>query len=318
MLLLTGAMDLGLIDRRAFPSGMRLWEWQAPDGWRHRRADWPQQTGTTPRGSLLFATGRGDFIEKYLEPLAEWHGRGWNVASFDWRGQGKSRGDIVGGHLESFDPLLDDFEALVADWMASTPGPHVIVGHSMGGHMTLRLLIERPAAVAAAVLIAPMIAVNPAPFGPRAARVLTWVASRIGFSRRPMWKVPLGRAPAGSKRQQVLTNCLERYEDERFWWEVEPSYAPHAPSFGWLDAGMRSGRAFTARKLAKVDVPILLLAAVKDRLVSLDAIHRTAEQLPRAEIALYDECAHEILREKDETRLAALARIDAFLNENAR
>jgi lysophospholipase len=98
----------------------------------------------------------------------------------------------------------------------------------------------------------------------------------------------------------------------------EPAFAPQAPSFGWLDAGMRSGRVFTRRNLAKVQVPVLLLAAVQDKLVSLEAIRRVAEQLPRAELELYDGCAHEILRETDETRLPALARIDAFLDEHAR
>jgi len=311
-------MDLAPIDRRAYPPGMRLWDWHAPDGWLHRRADWPQEPGREVRGSLLFAGGRGDFIEKYLEAAHEWHRRGWTIASFDWRGQGKSRGSIVAGHLDSFDILLEDLAALVDDWMSKTPGPHVLVGHSMGGHMALRLLIERKPAIRAAVLVAPMIAVNSAPFKPKAARAVTWIASRAGFRKRPMWKVPLARAPAGSKRQHVLTSCVARYNDERFWWEREPAFAPQAPSFGWLDAGMRSGRIFTRRNLARVQVPVLLLAAVQDKLVSLDAIRRVAGELPRAELELYNGCAHEILREADETRLAALARIDTFLDEQAR
>jgi alpha-beta hydrolase superfamily lysophospholipase len=32
---------------------------------------------------------------------------------------------------------------------------------------------------------------------------------------------------------------------------------------------------------------------------------------------MFDDCAHEILRERDEIRLAALARIDAFLETHA-
>jgi lysophospholipase len=105
--------------------------------------DWPQPAGAPARGSLVFANGRGDFVEKYIEALAHWHKRGWNVTSFDWRGQGGSRGNIVGGHLESFDPLVGDLEALVADQVANTQGPHVAIGHSMGGHLLLRLLAER-------------------------------------------------------------------------------------------------------------------------------------------------------------------------------
>ena len=115
-------MNFPAFDRRAHPAGARFSHWSAADGWRLRRMDWPQADGVAARGNLLFAGGRGDFIEKYLEPIGHWHDRGWNVTSFDWRGQGDSRGTIQGGHLESFDPLIDDFDALVAEWRAATPG----------------------------------------------------------------------------------------------------------------------------------------------------------------------------------------------------
>src|SRR3546814_12891066 len=75
--------------------------------------------------------------------MGHWHGRGWNVDSFDWRGQGESRGTIVGGHVESFDPLVADCAALLEQWIEATPLPHVAVGHSMGGHLLLRTIAER-------------------------------------------------------------------------------------------------------------------------------------------------------------------------------
>lgn len=304
------------IDRRAYPQGMRLWTWAAPDGWRYRRADW-QQLGRTPRGSLMFAGGRGDFIEKYLEAAGHWHDSGWNVASYDWRGQGKSKGDIEGQDLPSFDPLLDDMAALVADWMAATPGPHVIVAHSLGGHMLLRLLIERPPPIAAAVLIAPMIDVNSAPLPRPVARAVAGAITAAGLGKRGLWKAPLATAPAGSRRQQVLTSCVERYDDEAYWWEQEPDFRPAAPTFGWLRAAYRSARTFTPANLKRIALPILILGAAEDRLVSPGAIRRTAALLPDAELEMYEGCAHEILREVDPTRLAALARIDAFLDRHA-
>ncbi len=304
------------IDRRAHPAGMRLWHWAAPDGWRYRRADWPQSAGQA-RGSLMFAGGRGDFIEKYLEAAGHWHDAGWNVSSFDWRGQGKSKGDIEGQDIASFDPLLEDMAGLVADWMAANPAPHVIVAHSLGGHMLLRLLIERPPAIAAAVLIAPMIDVNSAPLPPPLARAMAGAITAAGFGKRGLWKAPLATAPAGSKRQQVLTSCVERYEDEAYWWEQEPDFRPAAPTFGWLRAAYRSARGFTPANLKRIELPILMLGAAGDRLVSGPAIRRTAAFLPNAELEMYEGCAHEILREADPTRLAALARIDAFLDRRA-
>lgn len=311
-------MEPTAIDRRAYPKGMRLWGWRAPDGWLHRRMDWPRTDGAPARGSLLFAGGRGDFVEKYLEAVTVWHRAGWAVSSFDWRGQGKSKGDIVAANLESFDPLLDDMAALVGEWRAANPAPHVIVAHSMGAHMLLRLLIERAPALDAAVLVAPMIDVNSAPLPLWLARLVASAVTGLGLGHRRLWRAPLARAPAGSRRQKVLTSCVERYDDERYWWELEPDFAPAAPSFGWLRAAYRSARAFSPKHLAGVDLPILLIGANADRLVDATSIRRVAGLLPRAELEMFDGSAHEILRERDPVRLAALARIDAFLDVHAR
>jgi lysophospholipase len=115
----------------------------------------------------------------------------------------------------------------------------------------------------------------------------------------------------------VLTSCLERYDDERFWWELDGDFAPAPPSFGWLNAGYRSARIFTRRRLARLDLPVLLIGAEQDRLVSAASIRRVAAALPRGGLAMFGGCAHEILREGDATRLAALARIEAFLDAHA-
>ena len=308
---------MSAFDRRSHPPGMRLWTWTGPDGWQHRRMDWPQPGGGSARGSLLFALGRGDFVEKYLEPIAHWHEGGWNVASFDWRGQGKSTGTIVGQHHDSFDPLIDDFSAVLADWQANSPAPHVIVGHSMGGHLLLRLLIERRPLLAAAVLTAPMIDVNSRPFGPHLARMAASGATLLGRGRRPLWKVPLEEAPAGSRRQQILTSDLDRYADEAFWWGEDRDFIPSAPSFGWLRAALRSARCFSAANLRRVDLPILILGAEQDRLVSAQAIRRAARLLPKSQLVMYADSAHEILRERDAIRLAVLGEIDTFLERHA-
>src|SRR4051812_10073076 len=123
-------MEKHFDDRRAHPAGATFGIWTAPDGWALRRMEWPRKGRAKRRGSLLFINGRGDFIEKYLEAYGHWHDLGWNVTAFDWRGQGGSRG--AGYAYESFDPLIGDLAALLADWRGTNPGPHVAIGHSMG------------------------------------------------------------------------------------------------------------------------------------------------------------------------------------------
>ena len=266
---------------------------------------------------LPFAGGRGDFIEKYLEAHHHWHVRGWNVTAFDWRGQGGSRADVAGGHLDSFDPLVADLDALIGAWRAERPGPHAAVAHSMGGHVLLRTLAERHPRLDAAVLVAPMLALNSDPLPEALARIIARAAVRIGLARRPAWRQPPAPPPAGSRRQFFLTACPERYEDESWWVAKEPGYSLGPPSWGWIDAAYRSTAALTPEALRGVDVPVLLLGTERDRLVGAAAIRAAAAHLPRAELLMLKEAGHEILREADPVRLAALERIGRFLDARA-
>jgi lysophospholipase len=306
-----------VISRRAHPEGARFGRWHSPDGWAHRRMDWPQPPGAAARGTLLFAGGRGDFIEKYLEALAHWHGGGWNVAAFDWRGQGGSRGSLAGGNHDSFDPLIGDLAAMIDELAAAGPGPLVAVAHSMGGHVLLRTLAERRPPLAAAVLVAPMIRINSAPLSPWMAGELANLMCLTGFADAPVWQAGRRPQPAGSRRQAILTSCPERYADEAWWWEREPGFNLGVPSWRWMRAAYRSSALLTPEALRAVPVPVLLLGAPRDRLVSAPAIEEAARLLPAAELEMIAEAAHEILREADPVRLRALARIDAFLDARA-
>ena len=306
------------LDRRAHPLGAVFSSWTAADGWTLRRMEWRQEQGTPARGSILFANGRGDFIEKYLEALGHWHACGWNVASFDWRGQGDSRGQIVGGHLDSFDPLIGDADTLVREWLTSTPAPHVLMGHSMGGHLMLRLVAERKPKVDALVLIAPMIGINASPVPSGLSRLIARTLCMLGLRNRPAWKHNERPAMAHVSRARFLTSCPDRYEDELWWKRQRPGFDLGPPSWGWLDAAFRSIARVTPALLRRVETPVLLLGTDRDRLVSPAAMRQAAEILPNSTLFMFPTAAHEILRENDAVRLEALAQIDRFLDEHAK
>ena len=305
-------MQSEAFDRRAIPADARFTRWTAADGWVLRLLERRQAEGAPLRGSLLFAGGRGDFIEKYLEIHDHWFRGGWNVTAFDWRGQGGSQGDRPGGWIDRFETLVGDLAGLIEAWRAETPPPHVVVAHSMGGHVLLRTLADRHPEIDAAVLVAPMLAINSAPIPPFAAEWMASAFSAVGWGRQP------ATPPApGPLRQANLTGCRDRYEDELWWWEKSPAFNLGPPTWGWLKAAYASSAALTPAKLAGVRTPVLLIGTERDRLVSPAAIRRAAALLPRAELEMVDDAAHEILRERDAVRLRALARIDEFLDRRA-
>ncbi|RYE04170.1 MAG: alpha/beta hydrolase [Sphingomonadales bacterium] len=303
--------------RRAIPDGARIHFWDAPAGGQLRAFAWPAATAT-PRGSILFQGGRGDIFEKYLETMAHWHGQGWTITSFDWRGQGGSgRLTPAGncGHIEDFGDYIADFRAFYAEWAASTPGPHVVMGHSMGGHLVLRALVEGAATPDAAVLIAPMLGFKSAlPFAERFARIM----GGIGDSARPAWKTN-EKPYTKDSRASLLTHDEGRYDDEIWWHNQKPEIVTGPPSWRWLIEAFKSMRELRDNpRLRKMPVPVLMLVAKADGLVDGKAALKIGAKLRDARIVAFgDESAHEILREADAVRNRAIGEIDLFLAARA-
>ncbi|MDV3455574.1 alpha/beta hydrolase [Sphingomonas sp. HF-S4] len=312
-------MATSRIDRRAIPAGARIDRWAAPDGWDHRVFDWRAQADS-PRGSILFQGGRGDIFEKYLETFAHWHHAGWNVTSFDWRGQGGSgRLTAAGncGHVEDYADYIRDLRDFWAGWAPANPGPRVLMGHSMGGHLALRALAEGVVAPDAAVLVAPMLGFKRGIFGPFA----EWAAQLLGGlgdPSRPAWKS--NEKPYTTEtRASLLTHDADRYADELWWQEHSPEIRTGPPSWRWVIEGFRSNRELAADpRLGGIRVPILMLVAAKDGLIDGKAALALAPSLPDIHLVSFGkESAHEILREADPVRNRALNEIDTFLAERA-
>lgn len=305
--------------RRTIPTGATVAPWTAPDGWPLRRFHWPAAVdGAPPRGSILFQGGRGDVFEKYLEAFAGWHAAGWGITSFDWRGQGGS-GRLTPaancGDIADFADYIADFRAFYAAWAESTPGPHVVMGHSMGGHLVLRALVEGAIRPDAAVLVAPMLGVRSV-FGRLSERFARLLAG-LGNPMRPAWKG--NEKPYTTEtRANLLTHDPERYADELWWQAQNPAILTGPPSWRWLVEAFRSMRELEARPIESMRVPLLMLVAEADGLVDPRVALRIAPRLPDAQVVRFGkESAHEILREADPVRDRALDAIARFLDARA-
>ncbi len=306
---------------RAYPEGMTIDRWHAPDGWDHRRWSWPAPPRRAIRGSMIFQVGRGDIFEKYLESLAAWHDEGWNLTGFDWRGQSGSGRFLVDptiGHAESFDPWIADLEAFIARWRATAAGPHVIAAHSMGGHIAMRYLVDHRPGLDAAVLSAPMLKVVSKPLPERLAAFVARQYVRFGKGDRHAWKTNERPSLPGSSRQQLLTHDRERYADESWWFDQKPELRLGPPSWRWLSAAYESSKImFAPGALEAVTTSVLIVAAQHDRLVSASGIREAASRLADVRLVMNPEAAHEVLRERDNIRNRMMAEIRDFLDAKA-
>ena len=310
-----------MIDRRAIPPAARESIWRAADGYGLRRIDWPGAADQL-RGSILFFPGRGDNYEKYLETLEQWHRAGWRVTAADWRGQagsGRLGKDAVTGHVEDFVVWVDDLAHFWDRWVAETPGPHVLAGHSMGGHLVMRALVDRRVSPDAVVLSAPMLGVKGPPVPLALLHTVAKLMTAIGDPMRQAWKwsEKPGELPTG--RASLLTNDPDRYADEQWWRDARPELVMGPASWRWVERAYASARALEAPgALETVSVPVLILSTSADKLVSHSANLRAARRLPKGEmIAFGPEAEHEILREVDAVRDRAMAAIADFLDRVA-
>lgn len=306
------------MNRRAIPSAARESTWAASDGHAIRRIDWPG-AAASPRGSILFLPGRGDFYEKYLETLDQWHAAGWRVTASDWRGQagsGRLGRDAVTGHIEDFGIWIDDLALLWQRWVAETPGPHVLAAHSMGGHLVLRALAAGRVQPDAVILSAPMTGVAGPPLPLALLNGVARMMCRIGDPMRQAWKWSEKPGVLPANRDKLLTHDAERYADEQWWRDHRPELVMGPASWRWVERAYASWMMLEAPgALERVDMPVLIISTAADKLVSHPANVRAAARLPKGElIALGEEAYHEVLREVDAVRDPLMAAIAAFLD----
>ncbi|MDZ7631677.1 MAG: alpha/beta hydrolase [Gemmatimonadaceae bacterium] len=104
-------------------------------------------------GTIVIAHGLGEHVGRYAQLAGELTGAGWLVRAADHRGHGRSPG--VRGAIPAEESVRDDLiEQLVAA-RATTRGPVVLLGHSMGGAFAAWAIAHQPDAADALILSSP-------------------------------------------------------------------------------------------------------------------------------------------------------------------
>lgn len=269
--------------------------------------------GEKPRGTVLISPGRCEFIEKYFEVAREIQSRGFAVFITDHYGQGLSDRplkDRFKGHIDSFDTYAADFEAMISAVWDRLPGPHVLMGHSMGGMVAVKMLARGRIPVRACVLSAPMLGINglaPGASIAASAAVLLGLAARYVPGRDTDVKSP-------TYHGNMLTHDQARFDRMVRYYEAERALMLGAPTFGWVAAAARAIDETRRPGFAEsIETPMLIASAADDSLVSNRAQERFAAHSLSAQLADMPGSRHEILMEKDEIRQRFWAAFDTLL-----
>ncbi len=270
-------------------------------------------------GTVVLLNGRTEYLEKYAETVGEFLRRGWGVASFDWRGQGLSdrlTASRLKGHVGRFRDYLDDlgqFVDLIRHQGAD--GPLILAGHSMGAHIGLRFIRERRHPFAGAVLSSPMIDIE-IPAVPRLLRAYVRAAVRLGFGRTFAPGEPSHARKDRIFDKNPLTGDRDRFQRGVTELEKNPRLALGGVTHGWLDAAFTSIDRVTAPAFARgLTLPLIIVRAAADRIVSSSAQTRFCRLAPDCRIVDVPGAGHEILMETDARRQVFWQAFDRFTAE---
>jgi len=312
-------MKLVLVATNPVPNGAVTGTFPGHDHAPLRFARWDATRGPR-RGTVCLFHGRGEFIEKYFEVIAELRRRGYAVATMDWRGQGgsyRALADKPRGHIISFSSYDRDLVRFMKEIvLPDCPPPYVALAHSMGGNILLRHASEPQSWFERLVLCAPMLAI-----APERLRVPVWAArsyaitaSTFGLSTRYVRggsDRPIEEAPF---EDNLLTYDRERYARNAAVIRAMPELGLGSPTIGWLRAALRSCARLEASDYPqRVTIPSLLFAAADDTIVSTAAIERFAVGLKVGTHVMMPNARHEILQETDMVRRRFWATFDAYL-----
>ena len=268
------------------------------------------------KGAVVICPGFTEFCERYSIPAKRLHAAGFDVLLVDWPGQGRSGHlgrDELAVHASDFNLHLDAADALmrVAGFDARR---FSVFGHSMGGHLALRLARRHIHEVRRVMVVSPMIAPPVMPVW--GVRLLAGAIDMAGFGRfgAPGRKV----RPLDEERVFHPDNALTRnragYERLFAWFDDAPELRRSGPTTGWVRAAYESCAATTLNDewMCQLRVPVLALTAGDERIVHKPSTDRMLAMLPKCDHHEYRGARHELLNENDDVVRDLWKRADKF------
>ncbi|MDP2619145.1 MAG: alpha/beta hydrolase [Hyphomicrobiales bacterium] len=282
-----------------------------------RYATW-RPRGLQLKGTVCLFNGRGECIEEYFETISDLLKRKFAVATMDWRGQGGS-GRMLANSRKGFVDSFEDYDADMATFMHQTvlpdcPAPYFGFGHSTGAHILLRAARTRSAWFERMVLVSPLIELGPRLLAQSVLCPLAEVLTFVGFGAAYVpggGDSPLESTPL---RKSLLTTDPVRHARNAKIVEEAPQLALGSPTIQWVFAACRSMAELARPEFpSTINIPLIIFAGSGDRVVSIRAMERLAQQLRTGSLLLINGARHEILMERNPIRNEFWAAFDAFI-----
>ena len=264
---------------------------------------------------ILFLTGRAEYFLKYCPFFERMNELGFTVFALDHRGQGASGrmlDESEKGYVENFDFYVDDAEDFLKNIVLEYAKKKdvFLVSHSMGGAVSLLLAARCPDIFKKIVFTSPMwdfVYSMPEIL----AKILVKGACRLGLGR----SYAIGKSAKDYLRpfeKTTHTHSFEKYIAQQSFVTQNRSFALGGPTFRWVAESMKAMKKLP-EAAKKVKVPILLVQAENDAVVSNAAMESVAANFASCRKTLIEKGFHELLNEEKEFYEKTISVISDFL-----
>ncbi len=265
---------------KADPAGSFI---QAADGLQIFTRRWD---AAQSKAACVVIHGLGEHSGRYEALAHDLTGRGFSVWVLDLRGHGRSQGRR--GDCRSVGEYTADMDLLMDKVREATPTlPRILIGHSLGGLLTLRYAVEHPEKIKAVAVSSP--ALRLALKLPKIKVALAECLDRVA----PLTPIPNGVNPRLLSHNPEV---VQRYRSDPL---VDRVITARCAIL--LREAMRESSALAAR----LRIPCLILQAGNDAICDADAAGEFAEAAPQRliEFRRYDGLYHEIFNEPERDRV---------------
>ncbi|MEM9125535.1 MAG: alpha/beta hydrolase [Pseudomonadota bacterium] len=264
-------------------------------------------------GTVMIFPGRTEYIEKYGMTAGEFVARGFAMLAVDWRGQGladRLLDDTRIGHVDHFPDYQHDVQAVLdLATQLDLPQPWYVIGHSMGGAIGLRAIIEHKC-FAACAFTGPMWGIYFSPIMKPLSRVTAYWGTALGLGERTppttsLESYVLSQAFEGN----VLTRDPAMFAMMKQQLAAHPELALGAPSNLWLRESLDECAWLMGQPAP--DTPCLTFMGAHEQIVDRKAIRARMATWPNGTMVEIPDGEHEVLMEAPDVRGPVLDQLAA-------
>ena len=272
------------------------------------------------KGSVVFVSGFGENIFKYLEFFYDLNALGYSpIYTYDHVGQGFSESLLENtefGYIDSYKTYVKDLDLFLKQVVLKNPevdSDHLfLTSHSMGSLISALYLEENSNTFQAAVLSSPLIKLktNLPSFAEKGALVFFRFLC-LFQCESPTWN------PNKIGKEVRNTHSDARYKFSKFIPNEYPVIYIDEPTYKWVIEIFKATHFLIKEaRVSKIKTPILMLQAKQELLVSKDYQVKFCDKISGfCKFKEIDE-KHEILLGRDQSRNQAIQAIVDFFESN--